>query len=83
MKEITVQLPDPGPLSDHHADDQVVFYHGQYGEFVVDTKVMAPPLPKPVGDEEGFSWTIQGLREMGLAALACADYAESVGHPAN
>lgn len=82
MKEITVQLPDPGPLSDHHADDEVVFYHGQYGEFVVDNKVMDPALPFPVNDEDGNAWSVQALREMALAALACADYAESVGHAA-
>lgn len=52
-KQITVALPDPGLPSERHEDDQIVWYHGQYGEFVIDNRDMKPPEPFPVCDEEG------------------------------
>lgn len=81
MKEITVELPDPGQRSDHHEDDEIVWYHGKYGEFIVDNKVMTPPLPRPITDENGDAYTVKDLRDMAYAALACADAAEALGHP--
>lgn len=73
-----VKLPEPGPLSDHHEDDQTVWYHGQYGEFIGETVRMNPPEPKPIMDEDGNCWGIGELRDMALAALACVMAAEVV-----
>ncbi|MBX9919528.1 MAG: hypothetical protein K2Y33_06865 [Mycolicibacterium frederiksbergense] len=59
----------------------MVFYHGKHGEFVVDSKVMNPPLPAPITDEDGNAYTVKAVREMAYAALAVADAAEAIGHP--
>lgn len=83
MKTITVQLPDPGPVSSHHEADQVVWHHGQYGEFVLDKVMMKPPLPLPIADDDGNAYSIKDLREMAYAALAAAEAAEAMGYPAN
>lgn len=83
MKKITVELPDPGLLSEHHQDDQIVWYHGEHGEFVIDNKVMNPPLPLPITDQDGNAYTLKGLRELAHAALAAIAAAEAIGHPTN
>jgi len=67
MKRITVELPEPGALSDHHADTERVWYFGQYGEFTLDT------YDNSLHDTEGNAWGADSLREMALAALAAAD----------
>lgn len=67
MKTITVELPDPGPLSDHHADSEKVWYFGQYGEFTLDS------YDNSLHDHEGNAWGPDSLREMARAALAAAD----------
>jgi len=80
-KKLTIKLPDPGLPADHHRDDQVVFYHGQHGEFLINGKVADPALRAPITDENGNTYTVKALREMAAAALAVADVAESMGHP--
>lgn len=52
-KKLTIKLPDPGLPADHHRDDQVVFYHGQHGEFLINGKVADPALLSPITDENG------------------------------
>lgn len=79
MKKITVQLPDPGLLSEHHKDDQIVWYHGEHGEFIIDNKVTNPPQPLPITDQDGNAYTIKGLRELAYAALAAVATAETIG----
>jgi hypothetical protein len=58
MKEVTIQLPEPGSLSDRHEDDQSVWYWGEFGEFVIDNRDMNPPLPFPIVDENGAQFLI-------------------------
>lgn len=67
MKTITVELPAPGPLSDHHADTERVWYFGQSGEFTLDS------YDNSLHDTEGNCWGAGELRAMALAALAAAD----------
>lgn len=80
-KQITVALPDPGLPSERHEDDQIVWYHGQYGEFVIDNRDMKPPEPFPVCDEEGNAWSSAQLREMAAAALAAAEAIDARRRP--
>lgn len=70
MKQITVDLPEPGPLSDHHADSEKVWYFGQSGEFTLDG------YDNSLHDTEGNVWGADELRSMALAALAAADAKE-------
>jgi hypothetical protein len=81
-KKLTIKLPDPGLPADHHRDDQVVFYHGQHGEFLVNGKVADPPVRTPITDERGNSYTVKELRDLAAAALAVVDLAMSIGHQA-
>lgn len=67
LKTITVDLPDAGPLSDHHADSDRVWYFGQSGEFTWDR------YNNSLHDTEGNAWGAGELRSMALAALAAAD----------
>jgi hypothetical protein len=67
MKAITVELPDAGPLSGHHADSERVWYFGQNGEFTLDS------YNNSLHDTEGNAWGAGELRAMALAALAAAD----------
>ncbi|MBX9918369.1 MAG: hypothetical protein K2Y33_00840 [Mycolicibacterium frederiksbergense] len=80
-KQITVALPDPGLPSERHEDDQIVWYHGQYGEFVIDNRDMNPLEPFPVCDEEGNAWSSVQLREMAAAALAAAEAIDARRRP--
>lgn len=70
-----IPLPEPGTLSNHHEDDDTVFYHGQEGEFVVEKT----SHPWSVLDEEGNCWTPALLRDFAAAALAAAAVAEDNG----
>lgn len=72
-KSVTVELPDPGLPSERHEDDQIVWYYGPYGEFVIDNRDMNPPEPFPICDAEGNAWSSAQLREMAGAALAAAE----------
>lgn len=67
MKQITIDLPEPGRLSDHHAATETVWYFGQYGEFTLDR------YDNSLHDQEGNVWSASELREMARAALAAAD----------
>jgi hypothetical protein len=70
MKTITVELPEAGSLSDHHADSERVWYFGQNGEFTLDS------YDNSLHDTEGNCWGADELRSMALAALAAADAKE-------
>lgn len=78
---ITVALPDPGLPSERHEDDQIVWYYGQFGEFIIDNRDMNPPEPFPVCDAEGNAWSPQQLREMAAAALAAAEAVDARRRP--
>lgn len=80
-KKLTIKLPDPGLPADHHRDDQVVFYHGRHGEFLVNGQVTDPPQPAAITDENGKTYTVKALRELAHAALAATDTAEALGCP--
>lgn len=80
-KKLTIKLPDPGLPVDHHRDDQVVFYHGQHGEFLVNGKVTGSPQSAAITDENGKTYTVRTLRELAHAALAATDVAEALGCP--
>lgn len=80
-KKLTIKLPDPGLPADHHRDDQVVFYHGHHGEFLVNGKVTDPPQSSAITDENGKTYTVKALRELAHAALAATDAAEALGCP--
>lgn len=80
-KRITVELPDPGLPSDRHEDDQIVWYHSPYGEFVIDNRDMNPPEPFPICDAEGNAWSSAQLREMAGAALAAAEAVDARRNP--
>lgn len=70
-RHAVIELPEPGPLSDHHGDSETVWYFGQYGEFTFDS------YDNSLHDTEGNAWGGEELREMALAGLAAARAAES------
>lgn len=70
MKQITVDLPDPGKLSIFHARSETVWYHNYSGEFTFDS------YNHSLHDERGNVWSADELRAMALAALAAAEFYE-------
>lgn len=71
MKQMVVTLPEPGQLSAHHYRSETVWRFCQSGEFTFDS------YNNSLHDTEGNVWGSDELREMALAALAAADYADS------
>lgn len=61
-----VKLPEPGQLSDHHADSDTVWYVGQWGEIVLTAE-------GDIYDSEGNDLGVNALREQAAATLAAID----------
>lgn len=69
--KITVELPEPGELTEDHAPTETVWYFCQHGEFSHDS------YNDSLHDGHGNVWGADELREMAAAALAAAEYQDN------